>query len=198
MYKLKINNMESYKIIYYLITISYLIFALVRYKLGILFDKNTPILDLLSIRIGLPIIVLWFCFMATMDGFRLYYNSDSYLTDRKMEIIENYENGRSVDELSPSDTYFDEVTITEYSKSEYSGGVSEVYFDSVLYKISNTIDISYETHVIFWADREKLDDNFFNLKWRLLPDFDFDLDPNDELDKRILDYYFNERIERLP
>lgn len=152
--------MDTIQVIYYTIIGLFIIMLLYRWFKGLplkLYDNKW--LNYIMV----PIIVIGFLLNVTRDSFELYYNSDSYLNDRKLEVVDNYDNGLvEKNTFVPSDPYFEKVTIVKYDNGEM--------------------------RVIYWADREKLDEGFFNFKWKVLSDYDFYLDPSNELDKEIILY----------
>jgi len=150
------------KISYYLITLVYLLFVSVKGRSWI--SKSNWISGLV-----LSVVIFGLSLNITTDSMKSYYNSESYLNDRKLEVIENYKKNNvnhddfKHDSFLPSDTYFEEVTI-----SEKSGGV----------------------RVIFWADRDYINSGILpKLKWKIRSDFDFYLDKNNKLDMIILEYF---------
>ena len=135
------------------------------------FSRNWTIGTTICVAIMLPIQMQ-----------KMYYESDDYLQERKLEVLNSYKNGnvelRTNSEgnmynlfVPTSDDYFDEVTISNHDK--------------------NT-----PPRVIFWADRSKTKGFWGGLKWDAVGDFGFEL-KDDPIDREIMSYFLDHESQFL-
>ncbi|CAG7580487.1 MAG: hypothetical protein SLAVMIC_00440 [uncultured marine phage] len=169
--------MKIYGIICIIVALTYLItgFRIRKGKL-VVNEKRNAILHLATRNWTIGAVV-GFLLLSPVYIMEWHYESDDYLEERKIEVLENYENGnveictsssgKFYNKFIPNDTsYYDEVTISNIEK--------------------NT-----PPRIIFWKDRDK-NNEWWNIKSDILIDFGFYLNPEDPLDIKIYNYMLDD------